>query len=745
MASTIQLLQSHIGMLTLQNEEQASKNEEEITSQILDERARLQKVNAISKAEIQRLEEENRRLRMQIEEMDMSIPSTLNKVQEESRVPNQLKLLEFQSVLNVWAVKQAAAISAEANLERAEIDSVKAQEEASEANVGRGGSERSDESEAQMALKADRKARTQHHVEICRQVLSVAKEEEQGVGAKFASLQRGSALQFTREMCGQLNDHEACYNELVEELGSKVKVHEGTKIWLEGEAAVVKKVSEMGLYSVEFASGRIPKGQVDPADTRLHTILDTIVADVDVLSKKVEERQVASAGASPEVPGVYYKGGAWERVQLEDGEQPAVNGIAEGVGEGMVGMGSKPPLVQTVTIAEQSLSLPSKQLLNPSSVESLLELYADAQDIKEFHLNPLISRIASKPQLEEKGRVVPATLRGVKEVMEEVWASGATGGAGYASVCDLCHGGIVFESLVDAHFAMKVLEADLDVVIEEVDNRFDPSRGDEVNAQAGGYRELLFRLRFPKSVSRHICTLRFHLHSFWAVDGMGTRSSTRLQADVVRKMKLFAPEVAEYKGALQPELVQRIGMGLLREVECDDSGGMHEGDIKVLAMAMSSADCVLRRMSLVRCQLSDSSFLELATLNSCLLSLDLTGNNLQQLPGNISMFVALEKLVLSKNQLSILPAEMAEMHSLQYLMVDHNQLEELPEDMKEMGSLKAINISHNQLRKIPPLLALHKVSLQCTVSMMGNRIPPAALNAWKTTRRQRLKGGKIKD
>ena len=69
-------------------------------------------------------------------------------------------------------------------------------------------------------------------------------------------------------------------------------MHEGTKIWLEGEAAVVKKVSEMGLYSVEFASGRIPKGQVDPADTRLHTILDTIVADVDVLSKKVEERQV---------------------------------------------------------------------------------------------------------------------------------------------------------------------------------------------------------------------------------------------------------------------------------------------------------------------------------------------------------------------------------------------------------------------------------------------------------------------
>jgi Leucine-rich repeat (LRR) protein len=32
-----------------------------------------------------------------------------------------------------------------------------------------------------------------------------------------------------------------------------------------------------------------------------------------------------------------------------------------------------------------------------------------------------------------------------------------------------------------------------------------------------------------------------------------------------------------------------------------------------------------------------------------LLSLDVTGNNLQELPGNISMFVALKKLVLSNN------------------------------------------------------------------------------------------------
>jgi hypothetical protein len=745
MASTIHLLQQHIDMLTLQNEEQASKNEEEVVTQILEERSRLKKVNAISKAEIQRLQEENRRLRQTIEEMDVSIPSTLSKIQEEGRVPNQLKLLELQSVLNVWAMKQAAVISGEANLERADIESAKAQEEKADEESKR--ADPSEDKDAQNASKADRKARALRHVESCRQVREMAKQEEQAVGTKFASLLRGSALQFTREMCGQLNDHDACYNDLVQELGSKVKVQEGTKIWFEGEPATVKKVSEMGLLSVEFASGRIPKGQVDPADTRLHTILDSIVSDVDTLTKRVNERQAANAGGAKAVPGAYYKGGAWEKVERSEKElaelQAAEAGARPGAGPG--GLLRRMPLAQPLSIAEQSLSLPSKELLNPSSVESLLELYADAQEVKDFHLNPLISRIASKPLLEAKGRVLPATFRGVKEVMEEVWASGATNGTGYASVCDLCHGGIVFDSLVDVHFAMKVLEADLDVVIEEVDNRFDPRRGGEVNAESGGYRELLFRIRFPKSNSQHICTLRFHLHSFWAVDGMGTRSSTRLQGEAVRSLKLFSPEVAVHKGVLQPELVQRMGMGLLREVECDDSGGMYEGDIKVMAMAFSSADCVLRNLSLVRCQLSDSSFLELATRNGCLLSLDLTGNNLQELPGNISMFVALEKLVLSDNQLAKLPAEMAEMQSLQYLMVDHNQLEELPEEMKEMWSLKGINIAHNQLRKIPPLLALHKVRLQCTVSMLGNRIPPAAINAWKTTRRQRLKGGKIKD
>ena len=76
MAGTIGLLQQHIEMLTSQNEELLAKNEEEVSTDILEERRRLQKLNAIQRAEIQRLEEENKRLRLQIEEMDVSIPST---------------------------------------------------------------------------------------------------------------------------------------------------------------------------------------------------------------------------------------------------------------------------------------------------------------------------------------------------------------------------------------------------------------------------------------------------------------------------------------------------------------------------------------------------------------------------------------------------------------------------------------------------------------------------------------------
>ncbi|MGB5915648.1 MAG: leucine-rich repeat domain-containing protein, partial [Phormidesmis sp.] len=85
--------------------------------------------------------------------------------------------------------------------------------------------------------------------------------------------------------------------------------------------------------------------------------------------------------------------------------------------------------------------------------------------------------------------------------------------------------------------------------------------------------------------------------------------------------------------------------------------------------------------------------------------LDLSGNELKELPAEIGQLTQLEKLTLGKfdeqtfqsvgNQLSSLPAEIGQLQNLSQLYLSHNQLSSLPAEIGQLQNLSQLYLSHN--------------------------------------------------
>ena len=77
--------------------------------------------------------------------------------------------------------------------------------------------------------------------------------------------------------------------------------------------------------------------------------------------------------------------------------------------------------------------------------------------------------------------------------------------------------------------------------------------------------------------------------------------------------------------------------------------------------------------------------------------LDLDGNNLTELPAEISDLKELMVLKVSNNQLVGLPTSIQKLNSLRELYMDGNNLTELPAEIGGLGKLRFLFVSGNPL------------------------------------------------
>ena len=91
--------------------------------------------------------------------------------------------------------------------------------------------------------------------------------------------------------------------------------------------------------------------------------------------------------------------------------------------------------------------------------------------------------------------------------------------------------------------------------------------------------------------------------------------------------------------------------------------------------------------------------------------LDLSGNELTELPPQIGKLAKLQRLILGKwekknkkcigNKLTYLPAEIGELSSLKTLNLSGNQLTKLPDEIGQLNKLNSIDLRFNKLSKLP--------------------------------------------
>ncbi|MBE7382461.1 MAG: leucine-rich repeat domain-containing protein [Leptolyngbya sp. SIO1E4] len=92
------------------------------------------------------------------------------------------------------------------------------------------------------------------------------------------------------------------------------------------------------------------------------------------------------------------------------------------------------------------------------------------------------------------------------------------------------------------------------------------------------------------------------------------------------------------------------------------------------------------------------------------------GNQLSELPPEIGQLQSLQQLDLSENQLSALPPEIGQLQSLQQLDLSENQLSALPPEIAQLQSLQQLYLRSNQLSALPPEIAQLQSLLQLDLS-----------------------------
>ncbi|KAI5055562.1 hypothetical protein GOP47_0029083 [Adiantum capillus-veneris] len=104
-----------------------------------------------------------------------------------------------------------------------------------------------------------------------------------------------------------------------------------------------------------------------------------------------------------------------------------------------------------------------------------------------------------------------------------------------------------------------------------------------------------------------------------------------------------------------------------------------------------------------------------------LISLDLSKNQLKELPCSIGDLDRLEVLDLQSNQLSSLPDAIGFLENLRYLNVSGNMLVNLPESIGGCRNIVELNVGFNQLQRLPTRIGLDLQSLK-NLCVHSNRL-----------------------
>ena len=124
--------------------------------------------------------------------------------------------------------------------------------------------------------------------------------------------------------------------------------------------------------------------------------------------------------------------------------------------------------------------------------------------------------------------------------------------------------------------------------------------------------------------------------------------------------------------------------------------------------------------------------------------LDLSGNELQELPSTVCQLVLLQTLNLNCNKLMALP-NVAKLQCLSRLDVSHNELNELPGGIYELQHLVEVHVSNNNITSVEEDIS--KMAALKALDLSGNRIEtvPSTLSKCHKLKDLHLQDNCIKD
>ena len=210
-----------------------------------------------------------------------------------------------------------------------------------------------------------------------------------------------------------------------------------------------------------------------------------------------------------------------------------------------------------------------------------------------------------------------------------------------------------------------------------------------------------------------------------ASESLATQERARVEADLDARIKTAAllreveerNQLAESRAELEKiEADRRARLGL-------DTLDLSNRNIQFIPALMWAEGLPIDRLRhLVILDISRNNIGVLPGINlfsnlSILEKLDISDNQLRDLPPEIGLVTSLLILSLSGNALSTLPDSLCNLKSLRRLTVNSNRLVKLPERIGDLKRLELLNLSSNKLQEIPDslveLFRLTHLLLQC--------------------------------